>query len=278
MIYEVLSKILMRAYYKFPFMRSFLSYIPTTYFFFNPRFSGIGMKSAQELPWNDEHQGEIFRQSCEDIKNHLKLSNGKSTISKEIDALMWRLWIISYATKHAIEFARGNNYNFVECGVANGLSTFIALREIAGNKKTINHFSMHLYDSWDAMKMEHLFKNESNCAGLHANLDIETTKKNLDEFKENVVYHKGYIPDTFYISDSLTDIIYLHIDLNSAKSTLETLYFFYPKITSGGVILFDDYGHKGFESTKKIIDKFFSDKPGIHLKFPTGQSIFFSNS
>jgi O-methyltransferase len=137
---------------------------------------------------------------------------------------------------------------------------------------------MHLYDSWGVMKKEYLFENESSCAGLHENLDIETTKRNLNEFKNNVIYHKGYIPDSFDSTDTHTNIIYLHIDLNSAKSTLETLDFFYPKIARGGVILFDDYGHKGFESTKKVVDKFFSDKPGIHLKFPTGQSIFFSNS
>jgi len=278
MIYERLSKIFMGIYYKCPFLRSYLSRISSAYFFFNPRFLGVGMSSAQELPWNDEYQGEIFRQACVDIKNNLKFSNDVSTNSRAIDALMWRLWIISYATKHAIEFARDNDYNFVECGVANGFSTFIALREIAGNKKTVNSFSMHLYDSWSMMKKEHQFKNEAIMALGGIESDIETTKKNLDEFKKNVVYHKGYIPDTLDNSDTPTNIIYLHIDLNSAKSTLETLDFFYPKITSGGVIIFDDYGHKGFESTKKVVDKFFSDKPGTHLKFPTGQSIFFSNS
>lgn len=278
MLYERASKIFMGINYKYPFLRPCLAQISRAYFFFNPRFSGVGMKSAMELPWNDEYQGEIFRQACVDTKNNLKFSNGESINSKNLSALMWRMWIMSYATKHAIEFAKGNNFNFVECGVADGFSAFIALREITGNKKTVNSFSMHLYDSWGVMKKEHLFENESGIAGFRSNNNIETAKKNLDEFKDNTVYHKGYIPNTLDNSDAPTNIIYLHIDLNSEKSTSETLDFFYPKISSGGIILFDDYGLKEFESTRKLVDKFFSDKPGIHLKFPTGQSIFISNS
>lgn len=276
MIYEKLSKKFINIYYRFPILRPYLDYIPKAYFFFKPRFSGWGMKSAHELPWNDEFQGEVFRKACKDVKNHRQYNNRKIIDPRIIDKEMWRYWIISYATRHAIEFAQGNDFNFVECGVGNGFSTFFTLREIVGSKKNINNFSMHLYDAWDEMREETLFENESMRIGAYANLNIETTKKNLAEFKDNLVYHIGYIPDSFDTTNKdINSIIYLHIDLNSAKSTLDTLEFFFPRLTKGSVIIFDDYGQMEYNETKKIIDRYFSDKPGILLKLPTSQAIFF---
>jgi len=72
-------------------------------------------------------------------------------------------------------------------------------------------------------------------------------------------------------------LIFLHIDLNSEKPTLETLRFFFRNIVSGGIILFDDYGDRAFVKTKLSIDNFLNDKDGSMLKLPTGQAIFFKN-
>jgi O-methyltransferase len=37
--------------------------------------------------------------------------------------------------------------------------------------------------------------------------------------------------------------------------------YLYPKITSGGCIVFDDYGSQAWPGAKKAVDEFFSDKP-----------------
>lgn len=234
------------------------------------------MKTAHEIPWNDEYQGKIFCKACVDVKKHHEYNADKIVNPKFMDGLRWRHWIISYATRHAIEFADGRNFNFVECGVANGFTAFFTLREIVGNKKSATRFSMHLYDSWEAMKEDKLFESESSHIGAYANLNIETTEKNLAEFKDNTIYHVGYIPESFHtLPEAPTSIIYLHIDLNSAKTTLEALEFFFPRLTRGGVIVFDDYGQIEYKETKRTVDKFFSDKPGILLKLPTSQAIYF---
>jgi len=39
--------------------------------------------------------------------------------------------------------------------------------------------------------------------------------------------------------------------------------------------LFDDYGQEEYKETKKVIDRFFSDKSGLILKLPTSQAIYF---
>jgi len=88
------------------------------------------------------------------------------------------------------------------------------------------------------------------------------------------MYHVGYIPDSFSASPP-DKIIYLHIDLNSTKPTIDALNFFSPRLLQGGIIIFDDYGNTGYPDTKKQIDEFFKNKPGVLMKSPTGQAIFF---
>jgi len=263
---------------KHPRLRPVLVRIKKTFAPVIPRFSGWGMQTEHELPWVDEYDGSIFRKASIDIKKQFQFKKDVGIIfdSKQLDELQWRHWNVSYAVRHAIKFAKTEEYNFVECGVAEAMSTFFAMREITGISEIAGKFSMHLYDAWAAMKKENLLESEKIDEGRYQKLDINITKKNLEEFNEYIIYHQGYIPESFYsTSEAPHSIVYLHIDLNSAKPTLSSLEFFYSRLVNGGIILFDDYGWLGYEDTKKIIDKFFSDKPGIILKLPTGQAFYF---
>ena len=60
--------------------------------------------------------------------------------------------------------------------------------------------------------------------------------------------------------------------------SMEIKIIFYDRVASGGVILFDDYGWDAYIDTRRIIDEFFKDKPGILFEFPTGQAIYFKNN
>ena len=76
----------------------------------------------------------------------------------------------------------------------------------------------------------------------------------------------------FQKAENPTQINWLHIDLNSSEATQSSLEFFFDKLVSGGVILFDDYG--GFKDTRKIVDEFFKSKNGHFTNYPTGQGNF----
>jgi len=246
----------------------------------SPRFNGWGMTSTHELPWNDNFQGEIFRKTCKEIKNEFDFSYGKVTTGIDIerlDSLQWRHWNVSYAVRFALKFSNTSEFNFVECGVADGVSSFFLLSEVDSRKDLFDKCSLHLYDSWDAMKSEHLLNSERDHEGRYKELDIERTKRNLSKFKTLTTFHKGYIPKSLLEKPNSPDsICYLHIDLNSSKATLGALEFFYPRLVKGGVILFDDYAGIGYEDTKETVDKFFSDKPGLLQKIPTGQGLYYN--
>jgi len=267
---------------KYPNLRPYLRYARKILFSKNapevPRFSGWGMTTMNELPWINEYDGEVFRKASRDIKKTFEFD--KSIVgydSSNIEQLLWRHWNISTAVKYAIKFTDTKEYHFVECGVAEGMTVFFALREIFENQKVGKNFSMHLYDSWNIMKEEELTEIERDACKRknYQFLNINKTKKNLSEFDDYIIYHQGYIPKTFSINpEAPKSISYLHIDLNSVKATQSTLEFFFPRLEPGGVIILDDYGAIAFEDTRIMIDAFFHDKPGILLKSPTGQTMY----
>ena len=275
---ENLIKFGQEIYSKHPALRPFLTFIKKN-FFNKPKFSGWGMTSIHEPPWLNDAEGKKFLEIHNYIKNNFVFNKKIQGTTKDImDDLLWRHWIVSYAVKHATKFAKTENYNLVECGVEWGYTAFFALKTLTNNDKKMNSFSMHLYDAWQDMREEELLESEYWHVNLYKNLDIESTKKNLIEFKENLIFHQGYIPDSLMKKPDPPDtIFYLHIDLNSSKPTESALEFFYPRLVVGGVILFDDYGWDAYEDTKNTIENFFKDKPGLLMKIPTGQAIYFHN-
>jgi len=188
--------------------------------------------------------------------------------------------IQSYAVKHAIEFSDYIDIIGVECGVSFGGSSYIELSEMEHqfSLSKISKYHMHLYDSWSKMRGEDcIYKKEQGNIGNYDKLDISVVKNNLDKFKDMITYHKGYIPEILDSEPNPSYVSFMHIDLNSAQPTIQVLNKFYPLMTSQGTILFDDYGGKKYTDTKREVDKFFEDKPGIMLTFTTGQSIYFCN-
>ena len=142
-------------YWNFTFLRPLLAGIYDTIFPSAMKFSGLGLTTRHELPWNDDYDWGTFRKASVDIKKCFDFNDQDITMGidlKNIDTCLYRHWIVSYAVRYAIEFAEDNDFNFVECGTAEGYTTFFALREICEHKKTANNFTMHLYDSWDVLK------------------------------------------------------------------------------------------------------------------------------
>ena len=265
-----------KIYKNNPSIRPFVDFIrkkePDT-----PRFSGWGMTSIHEFPWNDEYQGDVFRKASNDIKNEFDFVGNTTNVNKNrMDSLLWRHWNISYAARSELEFADTTEYNFVECGTSEGKTAFFALREIYEHKKIVNNFTMHLYDEWGAMKNEGLTEDESMRTGDYAELSIDRTKKHLVEFSDKIIYHQGHIPESLSaLPEPPNSIVFLHIDLNSAQPTIDTLNFFLPRLSKRAIILFDDYGWIQYKDTRKAIDEFFSDKNGVLQKLPTGQAIYY---
>jgi len=229
-------------------------------------FEGWGMTTETQVPWIDDLEFQKINQIMKKTFIHDGVLNFSFI---DTDILLWRHWIVVYCIKYVMKFSNANNFNFVECGVASGMTAYFALAELK-NKQ----YTFHLYDSWGIMKSEGLHETEKEVSGEYADQSIQNTKKNLELYSNKIKYHVGYLPET--LDDSApNDIMYLHVDVNSAKTTGEVLEFFYPRLVSGGIILFDDYGSVLYNETRKLINKFTHEKNGILSILPTGQAIFY---
>lgn len=274
-----LEKSLVDFYLDHPKLRSFMLRFRDIFFPIKPEFSGWGMKVNHEPPWIHDSDS-IFNKTSSKIKKNFQFGTLHSTgiDVHNIDTLLWRHWIVSYATRHAMTFCKTEEYNFVECGVGDGLSSYYTLQEIFGNSDIFTKAHLHLYDSWGPMQEDGLLESESSSLGRYSELELDVTKKNLKEFEKIIIYHKGYIPEIFNKEPkSPTSIVYMHIDLNSTPPTIGALEHFFSKLVSGGIILFDDYGWKNHKDTKNAVDDFFKNKSGILMPLPTAQAIFFKN-
>ncbi len=229
-------------------------------------FEGWGMTTEHEIPWKDDLE---FQKTNQIVKQNFIHDGVNNLPDVNMDILLWRHWNVVFCIRYVMKFTKPNNFNFVECGVASGLSAYFALTELKDEPCTF-----HLYDSWGIMKSEYLLDTEKEHIGDYEHQSIKNTKKNLDLYSDKIQYHVGYIPET--LDDSApNEISYLHIDVNSAKTTNEILEFFYPRLVDGGVILFDDYAWISYNETRKLTDKFLHDKDGIMFVSPTGQAIFY---
>ena len=75
--------------------------------------------------------------------------------------------------------------------------------------------------------------------------------------KENIIFVKGMVEKT--IPRTLPNqIALLRLDTDLYESTYHELLHLYPKVTSQGVVIIDDYGH--FQGSQEATDKYFSEE------------------
>ena len=104
---------------------------------------------------------------------------------------------------------------------------------------------------------------------------VNTSLKGVKDFLAdcgNVRFHAGVFPDT---CGPVTDaqFCFVHVDVDIYKSVLDCCSFFYPRMSKGGIMVFDDYGHPVCPGVKTAVDGFFSDKSEYPCCLPTMQCL-----
>ncbi len=97
--------------------------------------------------------------------------------------------------------------------------------------------------------------------------------RTFKEFK-NVQIIKGVVPDTLALVPS-KKIAFLSIDMNCAAPEIAAAEYFWEKLSSGAVIVLDDYGWARHIEQKRAFDRFASERGVSVLSLPTGQGLIF---
>lgn len=137
---------------------------------------------------------------------------------------------------------RGIPGDFVECGVFNGGSAAAAACAIRSSGR-----KLWLYDSFEGMPETTAADGPAaadfigKCVGDEANVHAAMRLARFPE--ERYVIRKGWFQDTFTTGPMPGSIAFLHIDADWYDSVQLALVTFYDRVSTGGVIILDDFGH-----------------------------------
>ena len=130
--------------------------------------------------------------------------------------------------------------------------------------------AVHLFDTFEGMPEVDQSK-DIHREGDFSDTSVEAVKRQLGHL-ENYVIHKGVFPITASAVENERFSL-AHIDVDIYKSVLDCCDFFYPRVTSSGLLVFDDYGSESCPGAKMAVDEFFHDKPEAPIYLATGQCL-----
>ncbi len=180
----------------------------------------------------------------------------------------WRKHVACWAA----DIGKKLDGDFVECGVAYASTSRVVMEYI--DFKNLNK-KFYLIDTYEGLDERYLslkdkFRNQSYKKIYTPNM-YEFVEKAFKVFS-NVIIIKGVVPEVLE-QVRPEKVAYLHIDMNCVIPEIAAAEYFWNKMTSGAIVLLDDYGHKGYEEQHDAFDKFAKEKGVPILCLPTGQGI-----
>src|SRR5207249_4927478 len=135
----------------------------------------------------------------------------------------WMLWRL-------VRLVTAVEGDTAECGVYKGASSWLICAAIHGSGR-----KHHLFDSFEGLSGPEAADGSHWGKGdLAAGEDL--VRKSLRPFGDSLVFHKGWIPERFQdVRDA--KFAFVHIDVDLRQPTLDSLEFFYPRLSPGGVLL-----------------------------------------
>jgi O-methyltransferase len=179
-----------------------------------------------------------------------------------------------YALWRAVEYVVTSNVtgDFVECGVFRGGSTGLAAQAMAHLGDTVR--KLYLYDTFEGMPPptgrdvdfdgrtpeQHLRTWGAAKMSDMANSPLEEVKANVARSgvpADRFVFVKGKVEETIPGAMPAGAISILRLDTDWYESTRHELVHLFPRLSSGGVLIVDDYGF--WRGSRDACDEYFRE-------------------
>lgn len=134
--------------------------------------------------------------------------------------------------------------DFAEVGVYQGRSAVLLARIVP--EKTL-----HLFDTFSGMPSV-TEEIDSVKAGDFANTSLSAVQARMPE--GNVQYHVGVFPSTVAGLEN-TRFAFAHYDGDLYRPCVDFIEFFWPRMSPGGIMVFDDYNWPECLGVKKAIEE-----------------------
>lgn len=190
-----------------------------------------------------------------------------------------RLWSLLGAVRHVVDTQVPGD--FVECGVWRGGSVMAMAKELVSLGVTDRH--IWLYDTFAGMTSPTLEDVEAG-TGVSAQVMLNSTPvadgnnvwcvAGLPDVQANIrstgypfgqfTFVEGDVGQTLHQS-APSKVALLRLDTDWYESTKTELEVLYPRLSVGGVCIFDDYGH--WQGARRAVDEYFEElghRPYMH--------------
>ena len=141
----------------------------------------------------------------------------------------------------------------VECGVAKGGSALVLAAALAGTRR------LWLYDTFEGLPKPSkanpdYAKAMTKVGGCKGSMELVQGLLTKHGLRHRVLLVKGLYEQTLQCP-GVDRIALLHVDCDWYESYMAVLNGLYDRVSPGGVVQFDDYGH--WAGAKKAVDEFF---------------------
>lgn len=180
-----------------------------------------------------------------------------STVEKSI---VWRTYILMYFAALAAKVEG----DFVELGCHTGFTAHQVIRRLNFAELNKKYWLYDLFE-WKEGDQHPLLEGHIN-PNMYE--DVQAKFAGFDFVK--IV--KGSVPESF--SQGFPDVIsFCHIDMNHPTPEVGGLKEVLPRLSKGGVVVFDDYGWWGYSAQKIGLDPIAAAHGLEILELPTGQGL-----
>lgn len=155
-----------------------------------------------------------------------------------------------------------------EIGVYKGGTARLLARQFSGSGK-----SVLLFDTFTGMPSSIDKAVDHWNPGDFSDTSLDSVRQVVADFPEATCI-PGFFPESAQGYEDRR-FAFVHIDVDIAQSVADCCEFFYPRLTPGGVMVFDDYGFRSCPGARKEVDDFFADRREHPIYLATGQSVVF---
>lgn len=239
--------------------------------FLTPVYAILRNWRLKLMKWRPKYDSnELITSHLAEFSNDKRFRNSYEAAIKDGHALGlhvpsdWTNHVTCWAAEHGARLEG----DFVECGVLRGFTSRMAM-EYIGFEKIKKKF--YLIDTYNGLDDRFISPSEREREFGYS--DIYPYVKEVFSKIHNAVVVKGAIPEVLDTLTGIKKVAYLAIDMNCVIPEIAAAEFFWPKMSTGAVMVLDDYGHQGFDEQRLAFDKFAKEKGVPILCLPTGQGL-----
>lgn len=189
---------------------------------------------------------------------------GEASIDLHIE---WRVAVCCWAAQHATRLPG----DFVECGVNTGILSLAVCKYVGFND--IDK-SFYLFDTFAGIPVAQMSEDERTDRFI-SNTKYpdcyELARENFGHFPRAHLV-RGTVPESLS-TVQIDRVAYLSIDMNIAYPERKAIEHFWPKLSTGAIVVLDDYGWTRYEAQKEAMDEFAMSVGVEILTLPTGQGL-----